>query len=122
MVWLHSSAILGLAGLGEAFGRHGWIVFCGGMVCYRILTLFILIPLLRGFYFSKNILSDVHIITPEGPHEAARIFFFSFFSPISLFAAMVVARVCKLQSQPDGVVRVEKKGKICWAKSRRVRA
>jgi len=30
-VWLHSSAILGLAGLGEAFGRHDWIVFCGGM-------------------------------------------------------------------------------------------
>ena len=28
---------------------------------------------------------------------------------ISLFAAMVVARVCKLQSQLDGVVRVEKK-------------
>ena len=59
-VWLHSSAILGSAGLGEAFGRHGWIVFCGGMVRYRILTLFILIPLLRGFYFSENILSDVH--------------------------------------------------------------
>ncbi len=51
-VWLHSSAILGPAGLGDAFGRHGWIV---------ILTLFILIPLLKGFYFSRNILSDVHI-------------------------------------------------------------
>jgi len=59
-VWLHSSATLGSAGLGEAFGCHEWIVFCGGMVCYRILTLFILIPLLRGFYFSENILSDVH--------------------------------------------------------------
>ncbi len=63
-VWLHSSAILGLAGLGEAFGRHGWIVFCGGMVHYHILTLFILITLLRGFYFSKNILSDVHSTYP----------------------------------------------------------
>jgi len=30
-VWLHSSAILGSAGLGEAFGRHGWIVFCGAL-------------------------------------------------------------------------------------------
>ena len=31
-VWLHNSAILGPVGLGEAFGRHGWMVFCGGMV------------------------------------------------------------------------------------------
>ena len=30
--WLHSSAILGSAGLGLAFGRHGLIVYCGGMV------------------------------------------------------------------------------------------
>ena len=31
-VWVHSSAILGSAGLGLAFGRHGLIVYCGGMV------------------------------------------------------------------------------------------
>ncbi len=60
----HSSAILGLVGLDLAFGRHGLIVYCGGMV--RIVCtlasdwIFILIPLLRGFYFSKNTLSDVH--------------------------------------------------------------
>ena len=59
-VWLQSSAILGSAGLGESFGHHGWIVFCGGMVRYHILTLFILIPLLRGFYSSENTLSNVH--------------------------------------------------------------
>ena len=28
VIWLHSSTILGSAGLGEAFGHHGWIVFC----------------------------------------------------------------------------------------------
>ena len=48
-VWLHSPAILGLAGLGEAFGRHGWIVFCGGVV--RIVCTLT----------SKNIRLNIHI-------------------------------------------------------------
>ena len=62
-VWLHSSAILGLAGLGLAFGHHDLIVFCGGRGRYRTLTLLLLIPLLRGFYFRENILSDVHTLS-----------------------------------------------------------
>jgi hypothetical protein len=65
-VWLHRSAILGSAALGEAADAMVGLCF----VCiYRILTreylshlIFILIPLWRGFYFSEDMLSDVHTV------------------------------------------------------------
>ena len=63
-LWLHRSTILGSAALGEAADAMVGLCF----VCiYRILTreylshlIFILIPLWRGFYFSEDILSDIH--------------------------------------------------------------
>jgi len=49
-VWLLSSAILGSAGLGEAFGRHGLIVFC---VHLRYNTLTIDSTVKRVFILAK---------------------------------------------------------------------
>jgi hypothetical protein len=65
-VWLHRSAILGSAALGEAADAMVGLCF----VCiYRTLTreylshlIFILIPLWRGFYFSEDMLSVVHTV------------------------------------------------------------
>ena len=93
-VWLLSSTILGSLGLGEAFGRHGWIVFCGGMVHYCTLTLFILIPLCSSFCFSKNILSDLHtprclalrvwVVVASRWHQTIALFF-SYNCVVSVF-------------------------------------
>ena len=75
-VWLHRSAILGSAALGEAADAMVGLCF----VCiYRILTreylshlIFILIPLWRGFYFSEDMLSDVHTVDVSYRRTAQR--------------------------------------------------
>ncbi len=55
---------LGVVGARWSSGRHGWIVFCVHLSYFNLDYLshliFILIPLWRGFYFSEEMLSDVH--------------------------------------------------------------
>ena len=57
---------LGVSGARWSSGRHGWIVFCVHLSYFNLEYLshliFILIPLWRGFYFSEDMLSDVHTI------------------------------------------------------------
>ena len=67
-IWLHRSAILGSAALGEAADAMVGLCFvCIVHLSYFNLEylshlIFILIPLLRGFYFSEDILSDLHTV------------------------------------------------------------
>ncbi len=58
------TCLLGVGGARWTNGRHGWIVFCVHLSYFKLeyisSLIIILIPLWRGFYFSKNILSNVH--------------------------------------------------------------
>ena len=64
VVWLHRSAILGSAALGEA--GDAMVGLCFDLSYFNLEYLshlnFILIPLWRGFYFSEDILSDLHTV------------------------------------------------------------
>ena len=57
---------LGVGGARSSSGRHGWIVFCVHLSYFNLEYLshikFKLIPLWRGFYFSDDILSDLHTV------------------------------------------------------------
>jgi hypothetical protein len=57
---------LGVGGARWSSGRHGWIVFCVHPSYFNLEYLshlkFILIPLWRGFYFSEDILSNLHTV------------------------------------------------------------
>ncbi len=59
-IWLHRSAILGLVALGEEADAMVGLCFVCIIVLFLSHLIFILIPLLRGFNFSEDMLSDVH--------------------------------------------------------------
>ena len=62
-VWLHRCDILGLVALGEAADAMVGLFFCVHLSYFNLEYLshliFILIPLLRGYYFSEDMLSYV---------------------------------------------------------------
>jgi hypothetical protein len=70
---------LGVSGARWSSGRNGWIVFCVHLSYFNLEYLshliFILIPLWRGFYFSEDMLSDVHTVDVGLHKDASKITF-----------------------------------------------